>query len=303
MKLIKTGWGLMISKVTFSVALIEMVKGGSKENEKFSEQWNKWFEREEKNQKSCLEVTRDKSKGDSEEGKDNYKYEKKECKWKLRKDKKKDAVSIFKKVFGDERSWAKKSFKKNEIDGLCSGGGSKWQKDKFGKNEDEVVEKVKNAFQETHCENGRNKYRGTRNGEHVNNWETSNNIKVIEGEVFEFGEKDNKELLAFEKEGDGKEVFEKTEETKSREGVTAGDWLKLARWGGSRADQSCHSVEQWETRNDEGANSETNQCSKSEDGEGGGKWLNDQNWENLKGWFGLGKESNCQWLMKGLFLE
>ncbi|ADX98224.1 hypothetical protein [Mycoplasma suis] len=311
-KLINTGWGVMIGKVGFAVALIEMVKSrvGNKNSEDFKSKWNEWFEVENGDNQSCLEVTENKNKEKgAESSSKEYEYKKKKCKWRLRSNKRGDALEIFKKVFADEKTWAEKSFTREHIEGLCEKGGSRWQEDSFGNNGKDVMEEVRRGFEEAHCSEGKSKYEKG-NSNYVKDWGASNNIKVIEGEVFGFGNKESIEYLAFEKEGDGKEVFEKAENGK-RQGksnnITAGDWLKLARWGGSRADQSCHSVKQWNTRNHKEASTSSNQCVKdeaTEGGDGGGKWLNDQSWENLKGWFGLGaksSEDNCQWLMKEPF--
>ncbi|ADX98226.1 hypothetical protein MSU_0695 [Mycoplasma suis str. Illinois] len=158
------------------------------------------------------------------------------------------------------------------------------------------------------CNTNKGNYENGRENEYISNWDTNGNFKVIEGQVFEFGGKERGEVLAFEKMGEGQDIFgTEREGSGGTNRVTAGDWLKLARWEGNLGDQSCNSVEQWETRDHKGANSGTNQCTKNEvqkEGDNSGKWLNDQSWDNIQKRFGLKKKSkndNCQWLMKEPF--
>ncbi|ADX98222.1 hypothetical protein [Mycoplasma suis] len=298
----KNGWGIMVGKVSFVMALIEMVKGNgsSGKEEEFKSKWSKWFEKDNGGEGSCLEVT---ERVGENNGQDNYDYKRKKCKWKLKEDKKGDALSIFKKVFADEKTWAEKSFKRKNIDDLC-GEGTRWKENNFGRNGSNVMKEVREEFKSAHCKSGRSKY-GKEGNDYVREWSTSGNIKVIEGQVFEFGGGGNGELLAFEKEGNGSDIFGEARERKRQ--VTAGDWLKAARWEGKLADQSCSSIKQWNTRNDPEANRKSNDCVVGDEGEGkgkSGKWLNDQEWDKLKKRFGLGtksSEGNCQWLMKEPF--
>ncbi|ADX98218.1 hypothetical protein [Mycoplasma suis] len=291
-KLNKNGWGLKIGKVAFSMALVEMVKKDERKGE-FSKKWNDWFE--EDNEESCLEVT---DKGGGRE----HNYKKRKCKWKLKEGKKKEALEIFKKVFADESGWARKSFKKDTIDGLCKDN-RKWIANDFGKDGEKVMNEVKEKFKKAHCKRNEGESNYGKGGDYVNDWSVNSSIKVIEGEVFEFeGDKSrsDKELLAFEKMGEGQDIFGK--EKGGNRKISAGDWLKAARWDGTLGDQSCNSVEQWESRK-WGVGDDQNQCAKGRDG-GDKKWIHDQRWENIKRRFGLGKSSNkdnCQWLMKEPF--
>ncbi|CBZ40743.1 hypothetical protein MSUIS_06500 [Mycoplasma suis KI3806] len=294
----KNGWGLMIGKASFVMGLIEMVKEEGSGN--FKDKWEKWFEGDNDGSGKCLEVI-DNRKG--REAEESYEYKPKKCKWKLKGDKKDKVISIFKNVFADEQGWAKKSFKKSELKGLC-GGGSKWNGGSFGKNGESKVEEARNKFQKEVCENNKSEWGSGEDG-HVKSWQVNSSFKVIEGQVFEFGGNGSStELLAFEKEGEGKDVFRSEENGGGK--ISAGDWLKEARWGGTLGDQSCNSVEQWETRNVKGVDSGSNQCAENNGGEEGKKtkWLHDQNWEQIKKKLGLGKKSEknkCQWLMREPF--
>ncbi|CBZ40741.1 hypothetical protein MSUIS_06480 [Mycoplasma suis KI3806] len=295
-KLKKTGWGLKIGMVSFVKGLVELVKnGGSSERENFESKWEKWFERGKGN--DCLVVNETKRGEGTEES-----YSKKNCKWRLKDNKKNQITTIFKKVFADEKGWALKSFRKEDIDKLCRDKG--WSEHNFGKNGKSVMEKVKKKFQNAHCRGGKSNY-GERGDGYVDNWDVSGDIKVIEGHVYEFGRNNggSADLLAFEKMGEGQDIFEEAKGKGGRKQITAGDWLKAAKWDGNLAEQSCHSVEQWETR-DSGVSEHSNQCVKNKSNNEGGKWLNDQKWENIKERFGLMKSSdsgNCQWLMKKPF--
>ncbi|CBZ40740.1 hypothetical protein MSUIS_06470 [Mycoplasma suis KI3806] len=294
------GWGIMVGKVSFVVGLIEMVKGDGNGEESFNNKWKEWFEKGNDGKGKCLEVTRkDKNKRGTGEG--EYEYKPKKCKWKLKGEKKEAAVSVFKKVFADEPRWAKKSFKNEHMKNLC--GEKNWNADNFGGNK-EMMGTVKNKFISNVCGGKSWKEEG-----YVENWDTNGSIKVIEGQVFEFGKgrSNNGELLAFEREGEGQDIFggEEKGETGGR-GVSPGDWLKSARWDGKMSDQSCSSVEQWNTRFDAGAKNSRNDCLSSEGGneKKSNKWLHDQSWEDIKKKFGFGKKSEkneCQWLMKEPF--
>ncbi|CBZ40742.1 hypothetical protein MSUIS_06490 [Mycoplasma suis KI3806] len=290
----KNGWGIMVGKVSFVIGLIEMVKKNGGSSEGFEKKWGKWFEKD--SGESCLKVT-------EKSGGRNHEYTKKKCKWKLKSEKRGEALEVFKKVFADEKSWATKSFEKNHIDGLCKDD-NKWKADKFGKGGGNVMDEVRSEFKETHCSGEGSRY-GEKGG-YVDNWDVNGKIKVIEGQVFEFGkkgEKRNSELLSFEKMGSGEDIFGERGRDVGRNQISASDWLKSARWDGKLADQSCSSVEQWKTRNS-GVDEDNNQCVKNRDNGEGGKWLNDQDWNDLKKKFGFGKnskEGNCQWLMKEPF--
>ncbi|ADX98225.1 hypothetical protein [Mycoplasma suis] len=295
-KLKKTGWGLMVGQVGFVMGLIELVKGGNGDRRDFKEQWKDWFEEVRSNEKNCLDVIEEKERG--EEVKESYK--KKKCKWKLKEEKKGQVLSTFKKVFADEQGWAKKSFKVSDLKKLCEDGGSSgWNTDNFG-NYGNVMGKVKRKFEEGVCRRNGASWRSGNDNDYVKNWEVTGDLKVIEGEVFEFGKGSGGEILAFEKEGTGEEIFGRDREKGQ---VSAGDWLKIARWEGLLGEQSCHSVEQWRTK-ESGIGAEDNQCAKDNnqgDGEQGGKWLNNQNWESIKRKFGFNKKSEnnkCQWLMR-----
>ncbi|CBZ40737.1 hypothetical protein MSUIS_06440 [Mycoplasma suis KI3806] len=304
----KNGWGMMVGKVSFVMGLIEMVKGDRSNGggERFENKWNEWFE-EDSSEKSCLKVSEEEGERGSKE---NHKYEKKKCKWRLRGDKRRSVLSIFKKVFADEKTWAEKSFKKEHMKGLCNGE-SKWRENNFGSDRKEVMERIKRKFKRAHCNEWKGNYGGGE-GEYVKGWSVNGEIKVIEGQVFEFGEGgggSNTELLAFEKEGNGSDVFKGKEGEGGANGkVTAGDWLKSARWDGKLGDQSCSSVEQWRTRFDSKAGGSSNDCLSSsgsgKEGKISNNWLHDQDWEKIKKKFGFMKkseENKCQWLMKEPF--